>query len=831
VAVVAARQRRLPAFGRRTLVRRYGNRLAAAHAPVLALVFGIGLAGALGIVTAMPASAQGFTYNPRPPRPVPPRPANDGQMLVQAVEVDYDYNNSRVSAVGNVQLFYNGTSVEADKVIYDQKTKRLHAEGNIRMTDAEGKVTYANIMDLSDDYRDGFVDSLRVDTADATRMAATRADRSSGNYTVFENGVYTACAPCKDDPKKPPLWQVKGARIIHDQTEKMLYFENAQLEFFGVPMAYLPYFSTPDPTVKRKTGFLMPGFSTVTGYGFGVETPFYWAIAPDYDATFSPRITTRQGVLLQGEFRQRLINGSYQIRAYGIDQLDPGAFAGQPGDRTFRGGIDTKGQFALNDKWVWGWDGVLLSDFYFFQDYRLAQYKDPLGSFLSLPTEAISQLYLTGVGNRSFFDVRTIYYLSYSGNQSQVPVIHPVLDYSNVINHSIFGGEVSYKTNFTSLTRETAAFDPVTTLANTNGLCTTASADPLARLPTQCLLRGMPGTYTRLTGEAQWRRSFTDSAGEIWTPFASIRADAIDASISNQPGVSNFLPVGDTQALRVMPTVGLEYRYPFINVQPWGTTTIEPIAQVIIRPNEPYAGKLPNEDAQSMVFDTSNLFSVDKFSGYDRVEGGGRANVGVQATTQFDRGGSVKVLFGQSYQLFGLNSFAVADVTNTGVDSGLATPKSDYVGSVNYSPNRTYTFSVRTRLDQETLNVNRFEAEGRGSFDRWSVSLLYGNYAAQPELGYLTRREGLLGSASVKLAANWVATGSARWDLVANQINQYIVGAGYVDDCFVLAANYVTSYNYSTPTTPPVLSHAFMLQIGLRTLATTATSAGGGVVQ
>jgi LPS-assembly protein len=412
-----------------------------------------------------------------------------------------------------------------------------------------------------------------------------------------------------------------------------------------------------------------------------------------------------------------------------------------------------------------------------------------------------------------------------------VPVIHPVLDYSNVINHSIFGGEVSYKTNFTSLSRETAVFDPITTLSNTIGLCTTASADPMARLPTQCLLRGMPGTYTRLTGEAQWRRSFTDSAGEIWTPFASIRADAIDASISNQPGVSNFLPVGDTQALRVMPTVGLEYRYPFINVQPWGSTTIEPIAQVIIRPNETYAGKLPNEDAQSLVFDTSNLFSVDKFSGYDRVEGGGRANVGVQATTQFDRGGSVKVLFGQSYQLFGLNSFAVADVTNTGLDSGLATPKSDYVGSINYSPNRTYTFSVRSRFDQATFAVQRFETEARANFDRWSVSVLYGDYAAQPDLGYLTRRQGLLGSASVKLAANWVATGSARWDLVANQINQYVIGAGYVDDCFVLAANYVTSYNYSTPTTPPVLSHAFMLQIGLRTLATTATTAGGGVVQ
>ncbi|HEX2635362.1 MAG TPA: LPS-assembly protein LptD [Bradyrhizobium sp.] len=792
-------------------------------------MFGLVFAVALGVAT--PAAAQSFTYNPRPPRPVAPHPANDGRMLVQAVEVDYDYNNSRVSAVGNVQMFYNGTSVEADKVIYDQKTKRLHAEGNIRMTDAEGKITYANIMDLSDDYRDGFVDSLRVDTADATRMAATRADRSSGNYTVFENGVYTACAPCKDDPKKPPLWQVKGARIIHDQNEKMLYFENAQLEFFGVPIAYVPYFSTPDPTVKRKTGFLMPGFSTASGYGYGVETPFYWAIAPDYDATFSPRFTTKQGVLFQGEFRQRLLSGSYQIRAYGIDQLEPGDFAGQPGDRQFRGGIDTKGQFALNDKWVWGWDGVLLSDYAFFSDYRLAQYRDPLGSFLTLPTEAISQLYLTGVGNRSFFDLRTIYYLSYSGNQAQVPVIHPVLDYSNVLNNPILGGEFSYKTNFTSLTRQTAAFDPITTLANTASLCMTASADPLARLPSQCLLRGMPGTYTRLTAEAQWRRSFTDSAGQIWTPFASIRADAIDSSISNQPGVSNFLPVGDTQALRAMPTVGLEYRYPFINVQPWGTTTVEPIAQVIIRPNESYAGKLPNEDAQSMVFDASNLFSVDKFSGYDRVEGGGRANVGVQATTQFDRGGAVNVLFGQSYQLFGLNSFAVADMTNTGLDSGLQNTRSDYVARVNYSPNRTYSFSVRTRLDEATLNVNRFEAEGRAAFDRWSVSMLYGNYAQQPELGYLTRREGLLGSASMKLAANWVVTGAARWDLEANKVNQYIVGAGYVDDCFVLAANYVTSYNYAAGTTPPVLSHAFMLQIGLRTLANSSSAAAGAALQ
>ena len=303
---------------------------------------------------------------------------------------------------------------------------------------------------------------------------------------------------------------------------------------------------------------------------------------------------------------------------------------------------------------------MLLSDYFFMSGLPPRAVQDPLDSFLSLPTEAISQLYLTGVGNRSFFDARTIYYLSFSGNQDQIPVIHPVIDYANVINHPIFGGEFSYKTNFTSLTRT----PPRSTRSRRWPIPSAcASTPPPIRwrgLPAQCLLRGIPGTYTRLTAEAHWRRSFTDPIGQIWTPFAIARVDAIDASISNQPGVSNFLPVGDTQALRVMPTVGLEYRYPFINVQPWGTTTIEPIAQIILRPNETYAGKLPNEDAQSLVFDATNLFAVDKFSGYDRVEGGGRANVGVQATTQFDRGGSINVLFGQSYQLFGMNSFAVA---------------------------------------------------------------------------------------------------------------------------------------------------------------------------
>ena len=221
-----------------------------------------------------------------------------------------------------------------------------------------------------------------------------------------------------------------------------------------------------------------------------------------------------------------------------------------------------------------------------------------------------------------------------------------------------------------------------------------------------------------------------------------MRADVAQASIENQPGVANFITPGDHTEFRAMPTVGLEYRYPFISVHSWGTQTIEPIAQLIARPNETGVGKLPNEDSQSLIFDDSNLFKIDKFAGWDRIEGGGRANVGVQYVAQFNRGGSITGVFGQSYQLFGANSFATGDNTNTGLNSGLDTNRSDYVARLTYQPDRVWAFTTRARLDKDDMTVKMFETEARASFDRWSVSVLYGQYDAQPELGFLDAPRG-----------------------------------------------------------------------------------------
>jgi LPS-assembly protein len=256
-------------------------------------------------------------------------------------------------------------------------------------------------------------------------------------------------------------------------------------------------------------------------------------------------------------------------------------------------------------------------------------------------------------------------------------------------------------------------------------------------------------------------------------------------------------------------------------VQAWGTQTIEPIAKLIVRPNETYVGSFPNEDAQSLIFDDSNLFKVNKFSGWDRVEGGGRANVGVQYTAQFNRGGNVNLLFGQSYQLYGLNSFALGGTTNTGLNSGLDTAQSDYVARASYQPNSLLTFTSRFRMSENDFTLQRTELETTATFGRWTTTLMYGNYAAQPLIGFLDRREGVLGSARLKVNPNWVLLGGAGYDIHAKSITQTQIGVGYIDDCLILALNYITSYAYSGSVS---VNHTYMMQVSLRTLGGTTNN-------
>lgn len=742
----------------------------------------------------------------------------NAQMLVQAQELRYDYRAERVVAAGQVQIHYLGSVLEADTVTYDQRTKRLYAEGNVRLTEADGKVVTAQRLELDEHFRDGFVDSLHVETSDKTRMAAARADvypADDKRLTVFQSGVYTACEPCKDDPTVPPKWQVKAARIIHDENEKTIYFEDARFELFGLPIAYFPYFWTPDPTVKRKTGFLVPKILTNRYYGFGFQLPFFWNIAPNYDLTFAPVITTRQGPLGIVEWRHRLIDGAYSIRASGLFQQDRDrireiAGVGSPSDRDFRGAVETKGDFRLSQNWYWGWDASLFTDNAYTSQYGVTRQA----------SEAISQVYLFGRGSNSYFDARAlhIYGLSPIDVQKQLPFVHPLLDYRYKFADPIFGGELTYNINLTSLTRQQEDYDPITAAAAASGVCDNPAAK---KSPADCLLRGIDGSYTRLSAEAQWRRTFIDSYGQVFTPFLYARADLGAVQINPDLSTSAFIEPGTRSVARFMPAAGLEYRYPFISSHSWGSQMIEPIVQVVARPNETQINRLPNEDSQSLLFDDANLLAINKFSGFDRIEGGGRLNVALQYSAFFEKAGYFNALFGQSFHLFGLNSYAVGDMANTGLLSGLETPRSDYVGRVTYQPNQTYSFTSRFRFDEETFATRRLELEGRVNFDRWTTSLTYGQYDSQPVIGMLLPREGIMPAATLKLTPNWSLSASALYSIDQSRLNTATFGVGYIDDCISLSVLYATNYGYRGDIVP---SKVLMVQLAFRTLGGTTFS-------
>jgi LPS-assembly protein len=746
----------------------------------------LAVAAALGCA-ALPAFAQA-TLNDTIAARQAKADGSPQRLLVDAKEIVYDDDHNTVIASGDVELNYGGRTLQADRVVYDRGTGRVTAIGNARLTDATGTVTTGERFELTDDFRTGFIDSLRVvqTTRDRegplkARFSAPRAERVEGETTTFENGIYTACEPCREHPERPPLWQVKAARIIHNNTERTIYYEDATVEFAGIPVAYLPYFWSPDPTVKRETGFLAPHYITSSALGTGVALPFFWAIAPDYDLTLTPTVYTRQGVLGQAEWRQRLVNGAYNIRAAGVFQQDKSAFLQPPfgaGDRRARGSVESTGYFNINDKWHYGWDVALLSDKWFFQNYKIKS--ESIGSnYVFL--DSISTAYLQGRGDRSFFDLRGYYFqgLSYTDFQKQQPIVGPLLDYNKRVNGpGPLGGELTIDANVTNVNRAAAQYEPLSVINRSYPFGTSAYGlvpyeSCVVFQKTTCLVRGLSGDYARASSNISWRRSFTDDLGQVWTPFAYLRTDAFsnspDSNGYQNNQIGNFFDTKQQTFGRVMPAVGLEYRYPFIADEGrFGTHTLTPIGQVIVRPNESHIRSIDNEDSHSLVFDDTTLFDWDKFSGYDRAEGGTRANVGLQYNVATPAGWTGNALFGQSYQLAGRNSYDVTDTLNTGLESGLNSRASDFVGRVQVNPNQNYAFTVRSRFSNSDFSIDSFEAQASANFKPWipfTASITYARYAAQPLLGFSHKREGLSPAATFSLTPNWSVSGNVIFDL------------------------------------------------------------------
>jgi LPS-assembly protein len=826
-----------------------------ASAAVLLLTLTLGVAAQAQ--TAAPASSQAAAAAQHPDK-----------LIVEADELVYDKDHDTVSAVGAVQLYYKHRVLQADRVIYNRATKRVYAEGRAKLTDERGNVTYASRFDLTDDFGAGFAEGVKVLSTEKTLFTSPRIERSAGAVTVLTGGVYTACEPCKTHPERPPFWQIRAARIIENQQTHMVYFEDAWLEVGGVPIAYVPYFSSADPTVTRASGLLAPTYYYHSYTGYGVALPYFYNLAPNYDLTLTPAYFSSQGAFGDAEWRHRLDNGEYSIRVNGIDQQNPSLFPAAPdgaGDRRWRGSLETKGEFYINDKWKYGWDITAVSDPFYLNDYKI---KD-VGSTYYFQ-DIVSSVYLRGQADRGFFDLSGYHIESTIANTDQrtEPPAIPVLDYNRTFAIAPdmsggIGGEVKVDLNATALSRQEALYQSVgaQTLDNAYNIynvCATGgtivsgvriggATSSGSYAPGNCLLQGIAGNYARVTEQVSWQRKFVDPLGETWTPFVFARLDGETTNLNSgnftysspsgsstiyNGSQSNFFSGATSGSYASgMPGVGLEYRYPFVSSSLLGQQIIEPIAQLIVRPNEIVPKLQPNEDAQSLVFDETTLFAWDKYSGYDRVEGGTRLNYGMQYTANFANGGHASFVGGQSIQLAGQNSYTIGDAANTGLESGLDKTYSNFVAGETIAPfSSNFSLTSKQQFDSSTFALARLDVIASGSIGDWTGSLDYGRYAAQPLLGWEYKREGLLANASYKVASNWTVDGGVTFDMsrhywdVSGQTTplfypvNYNVGVAYADTCTTLKVSYSNSLSDPILSSPPVRDQTVLLQLTLRTL-------------
>jgi LPS-assembly protein len=667
---------------------------------------------------------------------------------LQADELIYDNKNNKVRAKGNVEVFYNKHTLLADQIVYDRNLNVLVAQGNVRIKEPGGAIIKAERIRLTDDFREGFINSLKIHTSEDATITAESATRVEGNTTIFENGTFTPCKVCEKNPDKAPIWQIKAERVIHNKNDQVIEYENATFEFMGVPIAYVPYFKHADPSKKRQSGLLMPSASYSDDLGYKSETPYFFALAQNYDATVTPVFTTKAGQMLKGEWRHRLANGSYSIDLAGAYDDSPDVDI--PGKRKSRGSLVTQGAFALGSFWKFGWDATLETDEQFRRFYKLDDVET---------TDRVSQVYLSGQSERNYMAVRSYYFggLVVDDDANSNSWVHPVVDYNYILNNPIFGGELSFNANAVSLSRESA-------LVEDSGW------------------RKVGVNSNRLSVGLGWRRELVDPLGQVVTPFANAHGDIYHYTDTDADNTERTESRGTVLA-------GLEYRYPFIANWGGGAHIIEPVGQVIYRPdNKKLQNRLPNEDAQSLVFDDTLLFDSNKFSGYDRLETGARANAGLRYTINLPDGGNVRAVFGQSYQLQGTNPFEEAG------ESGLDTARSDYVAGFYFEPSSNFGLVAQGRFDHENFDLRRTDIHSWMRYGPFSASANYVKQVSKLQVVDLIGEE-VQGSAGIQLTNDWSLNGSLRYDIDRDHVGRHGLGLTYANECFLFGIN----YDHTTP--------------------------------
>lgn len=657
--------------------------------------------------------------------------------LVTADTLKYDQSLGLVTAEGGVELSQDGRTLLADLVSYSERDDKVIASGSVSLMEADGTVLFADYMELTGGMRNGFIRDAALLLSDNSRGAAAYGERRDGNRTVLRKAVYTTCSLCAEDRSRAPLWQLKADRVVHDQQAQEIVYRDALFEMFGVPILYMPYFSHPDPTVNRRSGLLPPNYQSDTFFGQALRIPYYYVIDDYSDVTISPMASTKEGGQLYAEYRQRLATG--EIHADGsftskVDKRDDNGNR-QEGEQ-IRGHLRANMAFRANDDVTWGASIFRATDDTYVSRYSIPDRPSSNALTSRVFAEAINDRHYAAANAFAFQNLRT------GTSAVEEPLVAPILQYAVTTEPGDYGGRWNFDVNMAALYRQNGA------------------------------------DSRRLSATTAWSQPYFAPSGEVYTATAMLKTDGYWLNNSEESLGAAINSGNDDFAGRAIPLVALDWRYPLVRDDGKYRQLVEPIIMGVVTPYGGNPKNIPNEDSLSFEFDETNLFSLNRYPGYDRWDGGPKLNYGLRSAVYGPSGGYSELLVGQSLRAKADDTFAAS--------SGLNDQLSDYVSRLTVSPGRYVSLVNRLRLAQnKQLSVQRHETSVTLGTGQTNLSVAYGKLGPTAFLADSEEREAASLSTRLQLSQYWSTELRHTRDLGdegGSLLN--FAGLRYTDECF-----------------------------------------------
>ncbi|UZW54109.1 LPS assembly protein LptD [Sphingobium sp. JS3065] len=688
--------------------------------------------------------------------PDAPVPENDDQIGFAADALQYDSDSEVVTASGNVQLLREGNRLRADKVVWNRTTGKVEATGNVSVTDPEGNIAYGDRFDVTDSLQDGMVRNMLLVLQSGGRLAAANGERAKGVYTL-RKAAYTGCAvEDHEGCPKEPTWRIKAVKVVYDPVKARVKYTNASIELFGLPLIPMPGFSHPVGD-NGGSGLLVPNLRYDRTNGFEVALPYYLKLAPNRDLTITPHVYTDTLPMLETNYRHLWDRGAYQITGYATygSRVGTGSAASTtPADsqKDFRGYLDTSGALQLTPEWSIGGSLRAATDRTFLRRYDISR-DDRLRSTLNAQR----------IGEKSYFSIAgwAVQTLRTGDPQGQMPIALPVVDYRLRMKDPLLGGVAQFQANSLAITR-------------------TRGED------TQRAFAAFEWNLRKLTPMGQEVAFTTYLRGDVYHSSDNLMNSVV--GYAGDPGWK----------ARGIAAAAIDVRWPFMGAAFGGVQRIAPRVQIVAAPKIANLS-VPNEDARAIDLEDSNLFALNRFSGYDRFEDSTRVTYGLEYGLSLPNF-SLESVVGQSYRLNSRESI-LPDGT------GLSDRLSDVVGRTTVRYRDFLSFTHRFRLDKDNLAVRRNEINATvGSRKTYAtIGYLRLNRDANLNLEDLQDREELRLGGRVQFARFWSVFGSTVIDLTDAKEEplsdadgyepvRHRLGIAYEDDCLTLGLTWRRDY-------------------------------------